>query len=303
MSKLTFRNYMLLQITKLVEYSITYLIAILSPQLAKKFSFRKLGNLNYLNINSKYLEAELFLLPYFLYKGFNFIDVGANRGLYCFFGEKLINPENIIAFEPIPYLSTLLKKIFPKICVVEKALSDEIGASTLNIPLHKKNYLIETRSTLEISSHDFKNGLEKISVETTTLDDFLKDKKDLKVSLIKIDVEGHEIKVISGAKKSLGINKPFMIVEIEQRHHSKNINEVFALIDQLRYSIYYFDAKIFRLKLAFDPIEQLIKSEVNRFLVHNYVCIPIEKDNIVESINESLGKTFDKQYKLSKKSN
>jgi FkbM family methyltransferase len=288
---------MLIRIKKLVEYRITYLIAILSPKLAKKFSFRKENNLNFLNINSKCLEAELLLLPYFLYKGFNFIDVGANRGLYCFYVEKIINQESIIAFEPVPSLSKLLKKVFPRIRVVEKALSNDIGTSTLNIPLHQKNYLMDTRSTLEISSRDFKNGLEKIPVETTTLDDFLRNQKNLKVSLIKIDVEGHEIKVISGAKRSLSINKPFMIVEIEERHHIETFNEVFTLIDQLGYAIYYFDTKFFRLKLAFDPIEHLIKSEVNRSLIHNYICIPIEKDSIVESINKSIGRAFDEQFK------
>ncbi len=51
------------------------------------------------------------------------------------------------------------------------------------------------------------------SVEMVTLDSFNLDN----VSFIKIDVEGHEIEVLKGARATLERNKPVMVIEVYGR--------------------------------------------------------------------------------------
>jgi hypothetical protein len=46
------------------------------------------------------------------------------------------------------------------------------------------------------------------------------------VDLIKVDVEGHEESVLAGGMRTIEINRPVLIVEIEQRHIKKPIEEV-----------------------------------------------------------------------------
>lgn len=281
---------MFTRIKKTLESKISHSLAWLSPGFAKQFLFRKESNLTFSNFHSKNSEAELLLLPFFLKRGFHFIDVGANRGLYCFYAEKVIQQENIIAFEPIPSLAKFLETLFPTSHVEQMAVSEKRGVSVLNIPLHKNHYILDTRSTLEHSSDDLVHGFEKIAVETINLDDYVKKELSLQTSLVKIDVEGHEMKVIAGAKELLGRDRPFLIVEIEQRHHNGDFINVFELIENSGYSIYYLNKSLLRLELVFDASHHFTMPNEAMTRIHNYVCIPKEKESIVESINLSIDK-------------
>ena len=51
----------------------------------------------------------------------------------------------------------------------------------------------------------------------------------------KIDVEGHEYSVIEGAEATLLASKPALLLEIEQRHIGRPINEVFDKILSMGY--------------------------------------------------------------------
>ena len=65
---------------------------------------------------------------------------------------------------------------------------------------------------------------DKFNVKTNKLDNF---KFSNKISFIKIDVEGHELKVIDGAKETLKKHKPNLLIEIEEKHSKKqNINQL-----------------------------------------------------------------------------
>ena len=275
-----------MKLKKKIELIITYLLAFFSPELAKRFIFRKAHNLNFSHFNSSHSgEVEILLLPYLLDKDAVFIDIGANRGLYCYYSEKIISKNNIIAFEPVPELSKLLKKLFPKIRVIEKALSNTTGKAVLNIPVHATDYLMDTRSTLEADSPELNAKFETITIETISLDDFIATEKVNAVTLLKIDVEGHEIKLISGAKKTLLEKRPVIIIEIEPINHLNGLGDAFSCISELKYMIYYFDLSSYKLQLAQDANKQLVIPKNLKFPIHNYVCFPIEKNGLVDEIN------------------
>ncbi|MGS0748883.1 FkbM family methyltransferase [Halpernia sp. GG3] len=60
-------------------------------------------------------------------------------------------------------------------------------------------------------------------VKVQTLDSWILDKNISKIDLIKIDVEGNEMKTLRGAKESISRFKPILLVEMEQRHHKENL--------------------------------------------------------------------------------
>jgi FkbM family methyltransferase len=277
---------MIHSIKKNLENNIVYLLTLININLAKKFLFRK--ELSVKNKRTSRTEIEILLLPFFLKDNFYFIDVGANRGLYCFFAEKFIPEECIIAFEPIPYLAKSLRRLFPLCQVEQKALSSSRETTILFIPLNYKRLTVDTRSTLELNSEDLKLGFEKIAIETTTLDDLLLNQKNIRVSLIKIDVEGHETKVILGAINLLKTQKPFLIIEIESRHHKGDVREVFDLLISLNYGIFYLDKAKLQLRSTFETMLSNMTYPSNLHVNNNFVCAPIENLSIIDSINAQL---------------
>jgi len=277
-----------MKLRKKIELIIINILAIFSPKIAKLFAFRKVNGITFSNAHRKQGEIELLLLPYLLNKDSLFIDVGSNKGVYSFFSEKIISENNIIAFEPVPKLAAMLKGLFPKAIIIEKALSDHKGKAVLNIPIHTENYLLDTRSTLEEESPELLNKFEKITVETITLDEFIKSNKIENITLIKIDVEGHELKLLKGSENTLIKNHPFLIIEIELINHKDNLNTIFQYIDHLEYLIFYLEIKSHSLIQVYNSDGELLVPLEKLKQNHNYICIPKINSSFVQNINEKL---------------
>jgi hypothetical protein len=78
---------------------------------------------------------------------------------------------------------------------------------------------------------------DSLAIDVAPLDDFAFED----VSLIKIDVEGHERSVIAGARRTIERWRPTFIVEIEQRHLvTATIFDAFAQIVTLGYQGWFF---------------------------------------------------------------
>ena len=85
-----------------------------------------------------------------------------------------------------------------------------------------------------------------------------------KISFIKIDVEGHEIEVINGAKLTIKKNKPILLVEIEEQHSKKKVDESINYINKLGYKSFYYEK---------DSLKNT--SELKNFkLYNNYIFLP-----------------------------
>ena len=60
-----------------------------------------------------------------------------------------------------------------------------------------------------------------------------------KIGFKKIDVEGHEKEVIDGARKIININRPVLLVEIEQKHTKNEVIDTINYINNLGYNSFY----------------------------------------------------------------
>jgi FkbM family methyltransferase len=165
-------------------------------------------------------------------------DVGANDGMYSYAFARRAG--TVHAFEPLPRCAGIVRdyaRANRRIQVHQVALSDEAGMRALTIPL-REGREIETEASLiaaptTASGAAGAGGSRVEEIEVRTLDSFaLRD-----LSLIKIDVEGHELEVLRGARETLRRERPAMMIEIEQRHHGeREIRDVFAEVESYGYS-------------------------------------------------------------------
>ena len=159
------------------------------------------------------------------------IDVGANIGFYTATLAKLT--PMVHAFEPSPRLARLLRKsTLPNVRVHEQALSDRRGTATLRTPVDKDKLLATSLATLE------NNVFDKFTEETVSLS-VLDDVISEPVGFIKIDVEGHELKVLRGTLRIIETYKPVFLVECEERHGTGNVRGLFDFFANIEYSGYF----------------------------------------------------------------
>ena len=153
-------------------------------------------------------EKELEIISRFSDKSKDALDIGIYRGVYSY--ELAQNFNFVHSFEPnpllFPFLKKNLKKIIPNIELYNFALSDINGEAILKLParsnsIFKNNF--EELYQLGAASIHPKNKLKnfkKVNVKKKKLDDL---KLNKKIGFIIIDVEGHEIEVINGAKMTI----------------------------------------------------------------------------------------------------
>lgn len=141
------------------------------------------------------------------------LDIGANIGCYAYAFSKVA--EHVICFEPNKEAFDCLKYnigSIKNVSVMQHAISD----STESYEVKCENDNIGMAYILTVDGKSTKTAF------TFTIDDLLKG-DELKVSFIKIDVEGCELKVLKGAEKTISIHKPVMVIEIND-HTLKRTN-------------------------------------------------------------------------------
>ena len=136
------------------------------------------------------------LIESHLRPGAVFWDVGANAGYHTLFARRVVTRSGaVLAFEPNPDMLEVLKgqlalNRYDDVTVLSKAASDQVGELSFAKPENPLMGGIDT----------YVEG-EKITVETTTLDELIKQYPA--PDLIKIDVEGAEVEVLMGAQELL----------------------------------------------------------------------------------------------------
>ncbi len=133
------------------------------------------------------------------------------------------------------------------------ALSDRSGTQAIRVPyIDGKRF--DTRATLNAHEEAGQTGFDEIRIAFHSLDGLAKRLRLEAISLVKIDVEGHEGEVLDGALETLRRFRPLVLVEIEARHHDKPIETVFDLLLAIGFRGYYVDPVRFELRdvAAFD---------------------------------------------------
>jgi len=239
---------------------------------------------------SRVFEPELKLLPFFISKPGSVFDVGANIGEYTYVLEKTVGPENVYAIEPLPRLCSRLRTLFPKAHVLRMALSDAPGTLELKTPIIKGSPLW-TRSTLERFVDDGETGAVREEVPVMPLDLLCERLQVRNVTLVKIDVEGHEKSVLLGALGILRTCRPVVLVEIEQRHHAEPITELFSWMRAQGYHGSFFDSQTMSLRCVDEfsaGRHQQIENLGSGRYVNNFFFLDVRSaENTVAMVNQA----------------
>jgi FkbM family methyltransferase len=152
----------------------------------------------------------------------NFIDIGVGQGTPLLW--KKFKNKKIICIDPLDYSENIVKKKLKKknYSFYKCAVGAKKQIKTLNV---EKNL---GRSTLlNVTKKNFEGKPKsKIKVLVKTLDSIVQE-SNVKGSFgIKIDVEGYELEIIKGAKKTL---KKTNFVIVEARHNHKTFHKQYKL--------------------------------------------------------------------------
>jgi FkbM family methyltransferase len=163
-------------------------------------------------------------------------DIGAYTGLMTILACLINSKTKVHLFEPMERtierakINCCANCIHGRVNYHNKALSNKKGQETIH--LYRDENFLGTGNAI-----DAKVGLEVIGtkiIETVVGDDYLCQESP---SIIKIDVEGHELEVLKGLEKTIARCRPKIIVEVWQ----KNRVDILSFFDALGYICHPFD--------------------------------------------------------------
>ncbi len=154
------------------------------------------------------------------------LDVGANIGYYSLY--MLPRVAAVHAFEPDP-------RALP---VLQSNLASHSNAHVHNVAIGKcigkSSFILEPNSEVShLTGLSTQLGKDSYEVDVTTIDQFVAE-RDLRITGIKIDVEGADLDVIEGAIKTLGSQAPLVLTETTPDER------LFGLIRPLSYKVFAF---------------------------------------------------------------
>ena len=187
---------------------------------------------------------EFAFLDRFLEPGMTFLDAGANEGIYSVFASRRLGAEGTVwAFDPSPRevsrlvrnleLNNLQVRVFPV------ALADQTGQAEMLVA----GYGHEGLNTVGQFFNEVEGSTKEL-IQVTTLDDIVKENPLARLDVIKIDVEGAELKLLKGASETLRRYRPLLLLEVADRTLRQQGSSREQLLDYLRtldYEFYIFD--------------------------------------------------------------
>jgi FkbM family methyltransferase len=193
------------------------------------------------------------------------VDIGCHKGAYTYWMRRCVGPSGAVyAFEPQPGQVAYLREAFSvmgydNVELVPMAVSEKCGQLPLYTPTVSTHF-----ASLEVGPRS-RGGLQgaarlatatsSLLVDVTTLDKFFThDRKP--PHFLKIDVEGHELSVLEGGRRTLESHHPTILVECEARHRRDGgVRPVFQFLESLGYSGSFFCKGHCYPLAEFDPAE------------------------------------------------
>lgn len=163
------------------------------------------------------------------------LDIGANKGIFSYWLSQTVGTKGqVIAFEPQPELFQHLKylqEIFQlsNLTIINQGVSSEVGQALLF-----RNSVGDGGASITHTE----NKSEHVSIQLNTLDNF--DPKDNSIEFIKVDVEGHEVNVISGGLNLIQFHRPTLMIECSLPDGTDL--EIMRMLDPLHYIAFFLDS-------------------------------------------------------------
>ncbi len=206
------------------------------------------------------------------------LDIGANVGYFTLIAAKKVGSEGkVYAFEPVERNYKRLER--------NLEINDTRNVKTFNFGLSDREEVLpmvipegnfgestigEKNFTALVKGQKTKNR--RIKAKFFAFDYFNRIEEISNVNVIKVDVEGAELKVLNGMKKFLAINNPVLFIEIVPEmieQNGGNVGELVQLFKDVKFtSIYNFSQKkALNLKNDLPTIAAWLKSSSGNFVL------------------------------------
>jgi FkbM family methyltransferase len=156
--------------------------------------------------------------------GSTVIDIGANIGLHTLRSALLTGEKGkVLAIEPSTWAIKKLQRnleLNPELSKIIEIRHNALGEN------------VEESISLGFQSSYLLNGKKEIYsevVDVLTLDLIAEQDSLQSVDFIKIDVDGHELHILRGAKQLLSISKPVIVVEFTPSYSISYLDELAAI--------------------------------------------------------------------------
>jgi FkbM family methyltransferase len=140
-------------------------------------------------------------------------DVGANVGFFALAGARLVGPAGAVyAFEPVPDNAAAVRagaalNELRNVEVIEKAAGRAAGRDRL--------LLVEDLSWSHLESRGaHPRATDSVDIEIVAIDDLVAAGQIRPPHLVKIDVEGSEIDVLAGMRRTIEEHRPAIVCEL-----------------------------------------------------------------------------------------
>ena len=197
------------------------------------------------------------------------IDVGAHKGEFAQKALQMESVNKIIAFEPQKKIFNLLKEKFSdndKVVLNNFALSEKVekrimkinkmtATSTLNHEINNDSLYFKFKSFLLYQKNSI---IDEEEIDTTTFDAFFNEEIFNENTLLKIDTEGYELKVLKGSNQKIKEIK-YVLIENQFSRMYKNVNfkdchqflesKNFRLLKKFRFPTFHYEDRLYVNKL------------------------------------------------------
>jgi FkbM family methyltransferase len=197
-------------------------------------------------------------------------DVGANVGDWSLEAARLLRPETIHSFEPVPDTYSALSSAAKGRAAITPhpfGLSDNSGSFEFTYYGPDNSFL----STMSNAVHDHLPS-SLISIQLRKGAEVAGELATPRIDFLKIDVEGMEFEVLSGFKEMLG-RQAIGIIQFEKQPGRRLLKDYYGLLGGYGYKI----GKIYSKYVDFRPYD----SGQERTAGPNYIAIPAGKEELM----------------------
>jgi FkbM family methyltransferase len=200
-------------------------------------------------LSRRYLKDEFEAISKLVKENHIVIDVGANIGTHSVYMSKIVGKNGkVFSFEPVADTYYLLKENLAlnhveNVEVIKAALKEKDGNEVMNVfPSDFSEW-----NSFGVPETNESKPTDIIEVRTMKLDTFEKENNIKHIDFLKIDVEGSERYVLSGAtellKNGLIDIFSFEVSQAPLKGLGETTEKLFEYIGSFRYKVYEYDTK------------------------------------------------------------
>jgi FkbM family methyltransferase len=183
----------------------------------------------------EHLSTDIMLEGKVIKPGDVVLDLGANIGYYALMESMIVGNEGkVYAVEPSPVNYEMLKENievngFTNIEKYNLAMGDHSGKADM--------YLSKCSNWARLVDKNPNDKIHKVvKVDISTVDEFLKNR--VQPSMIRMDVEGYEIKIFRGMKQTLQNEKLSIFIELHPMFMTEEENlEIFNILEENNFEV------------------------------------------------------------------